>query len=940
LNYATRGRVTSPAGVRALLGVLLFGSVFCHGASAAASFDRCATAVATQPNAYESYRCYYEVASGSGEWQAASRHLDRLAAAHPEIDWIVFMRAVVTSAVSQEAGERLYLESAGRFEAAGNLRGEVLARANLESLFYQSGRIASAAREVERITALAATAQDSEVRVRARVVEAEFFIDTGTNLGRAQRALEQAEAELADAPAYWLLDHVLYGLGSVLLLTGRYDEAIAYYRRLESAATAQQDLMTVARARLAIVNTLIEKRSEAPDSINSARLLADTERALVAAQSAQDPDLELSALRIMGEALMEEQAQRAQPYVDSCIAKARRSERSQALSQCLWIRARLLANADPSGAQRAIDEAIDLLQHEEGADDALLAYAWRHAMRIAWSTQSPDDAIATGKQALDAIERVRDRQTGWESRAAAFSAWTQDYYWLSNQILRLATQPEHAAHARSLTAEAFQIVERMRARSLLDRLKTPTPALMDVDSAALQRREALMKSIVAMNRELLRLKGGDRTALLSKLAALERAEADAREAQDATHVSTEVVSLDDVQRKLARNEALLSFQVANKSWLFVVTRDQARAIELPDRQSLTQSLALFKGLLHQPEHLERAGAALFDRLLKDAIGGMPPGIDRLLIAPDLPLDTFPWSALTTRYQIALVPSATIWHDWRAHPKTADSRGVLVLADPQPMSAYGALPYAREEGREIVERMQGRGTLWIGEDASETAFKAADLSRYGVVHFAAHALVDSVNTERSSILLASGAEHEDGLLQSREIAELRLDGQLVVLSSCQSATGTDVRGEGVMGLARSFLASGSRVVIGTLWPIRDDHAAAFFEPFYADLADGKNVGAAFHSAQRRLIDEGLPMEAWAGFVLMGDANAVPVTHIEIAGSHAGRWLAAVAALLCVACSIALVRRRCATRRAARRAAGLRPARTVDRPPSHSPALSLE
>ena len=105
MNCAPRGRTGSLARVRALFIAIFFWGV-CHGAAPAASFDRCATAVATQPNAYESYRCYYEVASSSGEWQAASRHLDKLAAAHPEIDWTVFVRAVVTSALNQEVGER------------------------------------------------------------------------------------------------------------------------------------------------------------------------------------------------------------------------------------------------------------------------------------------------------------------------------------------------------------------------------------------------------------------------------------------------------------------------------------------------------------------------------------------------------------------------------------------------------------------------------------------------------------------------------------------------------------------------------------------------------------------------------------------------------------------------------------------------------------------
>src|SRR5688500_16133306 len=159
---------------------------------AVSSFEACAKQVATLPAVYESYRCYFEVASRSGEWEKAGSHLEALAAMHPENDWIVFARGLVASPLDNKAAERLYAESAQRFETAGNIRGEVLARANLQSLFYQSGRIASAAREVERVTLLAERAQDTEVRIRARIIEAQFFINTVSNLGRAHRALQQA----------------------------------------------------------------------------------------------------------------------------------------------------------------------------------------------------------------------------------------------------------------------------------------------------------------------------------------------------------------------------------------------------------------------------------------------------------------------------------------------------------------------------------------------------------------------------------------------------------------------------------------------------------------------------------------------------------------------------------------------------------------------------
>ncbi len=883
-----------------------------HGARAAPTFDACAELVAAEPAAYESYRCYFEVAGSSGEWRAAGRHLKALAAARPHIDWIVFVRGLVTSPLDKAVAERLYFEASQRFEAGGNVRGEVLARSNLYNLYYQSGRIGSAAKEVERITSLTGQSEDPEIRMRGRVLESQFFINTGTNLGRAQRALQQAEADLDRVPTYWVRHHVLHGLGSVFLLTGQYDEAVMYFRRLLDEAGAQQDLGTVARARLEIANALLEKRGEEPDAVDAGRLFADAEEALAAARRAQDIDQELEALRLLGETLMIERDQRARPYVDECIERAEAQRRSQTLSRCLWIRARLLADQDPIAAQRAIAAAIDLLHYEEGSDDASLAYVWRNAMRVAWQTQSPDAAIETGKQALTAIERLRDLQPGLQDRAAAFSTWTQDYYWLSGQLLRRASDPALSAdaagagRARILLDEGFQIGERMRARSLLDRLRAPERPPTDVDAATMLRREALSKSIVDINRQLLKSRGQPSAELMRALDALEREEVDAREATEQPRVAMRPVSIAQVQERLAADEMLLSFQLgvrgregeAAGAWLITITRERAAAFELPDRHALRRSLALFKGLQDGSPARARAGLAVHDALLRHAFDRMPRGIERLIVVPDAPLDIFPISTLSgsldyeplaERFEIVLVPSATLWHDWRAASKAVDARPALVLADPQleisadsasPWRSWttdagislGRLPQARTEGREIIERLRGRGTLWTGAQASEAALKASDLSRYGVLHFATHTVID-VNAERSAILLASGMSTQDGMLQSREIADLPLDGQIVVLSSCQSATGTPVRGEGVLGLARSFFAAGAGVGVGSLWPVRDDHARAFFDPFYEALGEGRTVGAAFHEAQRRLIARGLPTQAWAGFILMGDANAV-------------------------------------------------------------------
>ena len=123
--------------------------------------------------------------------------------------------------------------------------------------------------------------------------------------------------------------------------------------------------------------------------------------------------------------------------------------------------------------------------------------------------------------------------------------------------------------------------------------------------------------------------------------------------------------------------------------------------------------------------------------------------------------------------------------------------------------------------------------------------------FGLLHFAAHAVADEERPERSAVLLAPGGAAEDGLLQSREIVDLPLDGRVVVLSACRSAGGSVLRGEGVLSLARAFFQAGSPAVVGSLWPLRDDETATLFESFYRHLARGLSLGAACgtHNATR-------------------------------------------------------------------------------------------
>jgi CHAT domain-containing protein len=135
------------------------------------------------------------------------------------------------------------------------------------------------------------------------------------------------------------------------------------------------------------------------------------------------------------------------------------------------------------------------------------------------------------------------------------------------------------------------------------------------------------------------------------------------------------------------------------------------------------------------------------------------------------------------------------------------------------------------------------------------------------------VIDEANPHRSAVVLA-GAGGEDGLLQVPEIAQLGLTGQAVILSTCNSAKGKLVGGEGNLSLSRAFLQAGARAVLGNLWRVRDEEGLAFVARLGQELADGKSVGQAYHATQRAWIREGKPAAAWAGFVLLGDGDLTP------------------------------------------------------------------
>lgn len=808
-------------------------------------FATCESRFASRPDRRESAACFYAVAREKGLWEEAARRTETRLRAHPDLPWLHVYLGNCLWPTGSARPESLYRTAARLFAARGDHSGEVLARVNRAIFLSRSGRLTEAGLELHVAETVAEAGGQPLDAATVQMELAAHLRMTGGDLGEAYHRLRDAEAALfPDGPAS-LRRNCLASLWNVTYDLGRYREARDYARRRLELARAEGDSYGEASALYSLAITATEL--ESPGASSRRKLLEQLRNTLRVARLSGHRSVEARTLLLIAKL---ERGDAARQHLERCLALAAELPAPGLQRDCLRFLARTLVAGAPTRAERLFARAAELEAASE--DPWALLYGWPDEMDLYWRLRPQKEALAASEAILDAIESMRRAQSGL-ARARLLSVWSDAHYWLSGRLLEAARDVPETANREALQERAFDVMERLRAQVL---------------------REAIG--------------AGGRAATMPPSATLAA-----------------------LRSNLADDQALLLFQVflwrnyydqpAGGSWLLSVTRGGVRSYRLPDRAELEPAVHVLLGM-GDPEAVPAALPSLYGSLLEQAISDLPVGVTRLVVVPDGALHLLPFAALrrdeqapplVSEFELSFAPSATLWLHWERAEAATGPTPALVLAAPRlptrpfaaiaeergwapaPGMVLGALPHARREGR-AVERRLGNGTRVLsGAAASEAALKAADLSSIRLLHFATHAVVDEEQPERSALLLAAGAEGEDGYLQPAEIARLDLDGRVVVLSACRSAAGGWLRGEGVMSLARAFFQAGAHAVVGTLWPVRDDRAADFFDEFYRQLRPGRSLGSALAAAQRRQIALGGPAAGWASFVLFGDGELAPV-----------------------------------------------------------------
>ena len=127
----------------------------------------------------------------------------------------------------------------------------------------------------------------------------------------------------------------------------------------------------------------------------------------------------------------------------------------------------------------------------------------------------------------------------------------------------------------------------------------------------------------------------------------------------------------------------------------------------------------------------------------------------------------------------------------------------------------------------------------------------------LVHIAGHAGIDTVGGKLSWI------QTSDGRLTSRDLMDMHIRAQTLVITGCQTARRLIQPGDEWLGLMRSFYLSGASTIVSALWDIRAESARRFAREFYT-IFDGKNAPAAVQQAASSLRDWNAHPYFWAGF----------------------------------------------------------------------------
>ncbi len=787
--------------------------------------------------------------------------------------------------------EDSYRQALAIRRATGDRAGEAQTLNNLAVLFRNLGEVDEALRAYGEAREILATLDDRRQEAATlhnlgvaysalgEVERAELYLTRALEL---RRAVEDRRGEIA----------TLNNLGWLARSRGAAGKAILLHQQALEVARATKDARNegISRGYLGEAQASAGRPAEA---------LAEYDQALALQGTTGNRSEQALTLRRKGELLVSTgKAAAALPLFEEAVAGSRAVGDRVNEAMTLAARARTLRD------QGELDRAAGDAEAAIAALESLRTRLGNPELRAAF-LGSQSDAYELRVDVLMRLAAARPGQ-GFERAAFEASEYARARSLLetlreSHAEIRAGVDSGLAARQRDL--ERRLALKADRRQSLLARGKG--------DSAE---RKTLEVEIEEIRTELDNLDGEIRR----------------QSPRYADLIQPTAASTREIQSLLDSGTLLLEYALGREQgYLWAVDATTFRAFVLPGRQEIESAARAFHQALSTPATdrgdggRERLGKTLSRMLLGPVAGQLAdpqgPNGRRLAIVADgalayIPFDVLPepgrQAPLLERHEVVELPSASVLAaERRELAQRPPARELaIVLADPvfqaddprvarieprggspAPATAAtnragepGSLPrlsrlrFSRQEALAIAAlAAPGKVTTELDFAADRELALSGRLRDFRYVHFATHGVFDAERPELSGLALSRvdpAGKPREGLLRLRDIYDLDLNADLVVLSGCETALGKEIRGEGLLGLTRGFLYAGAPRVVASLWWIDDRATADLMAAFYQGLwSEGLRPAAALRKARLALAKQHRFRDPsyWGAFVLQGD-----------------------------------------------------------------------
>jgi CHAT domain-containing protein len=353
------------------------------------------------------------------------------------------------------------------------------------------------------------------------------------------------------------------------------------------------------------------------------------------------------------------------------------------------------------------------------------------------------------------------------------------------------------------------------------------------------------------------------------------------------------VSATELQRQLPANVQVLQYAVLEDklvSWLITSKSIECKATNISADELRAMASEYVKGISSGPgkaETLRPVSTKLYDLLLGPFLKELDPG-KVLCIVPDKILSYVPFGALISpttakylisQYSLMSSPSLNVLLYCTATAKNLEAAGPETLLsignpsfDPRDYPELDDLPAAAREAAGIATNYPKSQQL-IGPQATRKSIEK-QLPAANVIHFAGHYVTDQSQPLLSKLVLAKQQGSDDGDLTVGELVDMKLPrAKLVVLSACETSGKEYYNGEGLIGIARTFLRTGIPLVVASQWSVESESTAELMLKFhrYRKLPGASSLSA-LRKAQLELLEDpnGLYRDPyyWAAFTTVG------------------------------------------------------------------------